>query len=198
MRALNLEVFEAPLEQGQTPVVVLESIAFEEAKLMAYDQGYRAGWDDAAAAQQNDQTQISAELARHLKSLSFTFADARQHVLGAMEPLLQDIVARLLPAIARASLAPTIVQHLRPLSDRASDCPVEIMINGAVRPAVEAMMAQTNGPPHHLIDEPSLGEGQAVLKLGQSETRIDLDGAIAEIALAVTQFFQLPERTQND
>lgn len=198
MKALNLEVFDTPAEQGQTPVVVLESIAFEEAKLAAYDQGYRAGWDDALAAQQHDQTQISAELARNLKSLSFTFSDARKHLLGAMEPLLHEIIARLLPAIARESLAPSILQSLRPLAERASDSPIEILINPAARPCVEAVLAASNGPPTRVVDEPSLGEGQAFLRLGHSETRIDLDGAIVEISQAVTQFFQLPERMQDD
>ena len=197
MKALNLEVFDLPSAQGETPVVVLESIAFEEAKLSAYDTGYRAGWDDAVAAQHGDQAQISAELARNLKSLGFTFADARQHVLGAMEPLLQDIVARLLPAIARASLAPTILHALHPLAVRASDSPVEIVINPAARMAVDAILAQSNGPPALVVEEPSLGEGQAFLRLGQSETRIDLDSAILDISPALTNFFQLPERTEQ-
>lgn len=198
MKALNLEVFDTPQDQGQTPVVVLESIAFEEAKLGAYDQGYRAGWEDAVAAQQNDQTQISAELARNLKSFGFTLADARAHVLAAMQPLLEDITARLLPAIARESLAPMIVQHLRPLAERASDSPIEMLINPAVRPAIETMLSHTNGPPVHLIDEPSLGEGQAFLRLGQSETRVDLDGAIGEITQAIANYFQLPERMPDE
>lgn len=197
MRSLNLEVFDAPDPHAQTPVVVLETIAFEEAKLAAYDQGYRAGWDDAVQAQHSDQTQISAELARNLKSLSFTFEDARQHVLAAMEPVLQDIVTRLLPAIARTALAPTILHSLRPLAERASDSPVEILINPIARLAVENLLAQSNGPPTHLIDEPSLGEGQAYLRLGQSETRIDLDSAIDDISTALTNFFQLPERTDT-
>ncbi len=193
MRSLNLEVFDAPDPTGPAPVVVLESIAFEEAKLQAYDQGYKAGWDDAAQAQQSDQSQISAELARNLKSLGFTFADARNHVLAAMNPVLQDIVARLLPAIARDALAPTILQALRPLAERASDSPIEILINPAARTAVEAVLLHSNGPPTHLVDEPSLGEGQAFLRLGQSETRIDLDGAIGDISAALTSFFQQSE-----
>jgi hypothetical protein len=197
MKTLNLEVFDTPEPAGQTPVVVLESIAFEEAKLAAYDSGYRAGWDDAVAAQSSDQAQIGAELARNLKSLGFTFADARQHVLDAMEPLLQDIVARLLPDISRASLAPTILHALRPLAERASDSPVEIVIHPSARMAVDAVLAQSNGPPAVVVEEPSLGEGQAFLRLGQRETRIDLDSAIAEISTALTNFFQHPERTET-
>ncbi len=198
MRALNLEVFETAQPSGQTPVVVLESIAFEEAKLSAYDQGYRAGWDDAVQAQMTDQSQISAELARNLKSLSFTFADARQHVLSAMEPLLRDIAARVLPAMAQNVLAPSILHILLPLAERASDSPVEILINPAARQAVETQLAKSACPAVTLVDEASLGEGQAFIRIGQSETRIDLDTAIAEISAALADFFQTPERTAQD
>jgi len=197
MRNLNLEVFDTPDPDPQTPVVVLQTIAFEEAKLGAYDQGYRAGWDDAATAHQSEQTQISTELARNLKSLSFTFEDASQHVLQAMEPVLQDIVAQLLPAVARHALAPTILHSLRPLAERASDSPVEIVINPAARPAIEALLSHSNGPPTRIEEEDSLGEGQAFLRLGHSETRIDLDGAIADISAALTNFFAVSERNEQ-
>jgi flagellar assembly protein FliH len=197
MRALNLEVFETTELAQQTPVVTLETIAFEEAKLAAYDQGYRAGWDDAVQAQMGDQAQISAELARNLKSLSLTFADARAHVLASMEPLLADIVARLLPEMARDTLGPIIMQTLRPMGEQAAQSPIEIIINPSARPALEALLAQGNSTPVTLTPEPSLGDGQAFCRLGESETRIDLDGAIAEIASALQGFFQLPERNQH-
>lgn len=196
MKALNLEVFEVTQQSAEVPVVMLEAIAFEEAKLGAYDQGYRAGWDDAVAAQSTDQAQITAELARNLKSLNFTYDDARNHVLAAMQPLLADIVGRLLPETARTTLAPIILERLRPLAEMASDSPVEIIINPASQTAVEAILAQPNGISARLTLEPSLGEGQAFLRLGQSETQIDLDGAISQISQALQGFFQLPERMQ--
>lgn len=199
MRSLNLEVFETAEPVPDAPFVTLEAIAFEEAKLAAYDQGYRAGWDDAVQAQMGDQAQISAELARNLKSLNLTFADARAHVLAAMEPLLADIAARLLPEMARDALGPIILQSLIPLGAQAAQSQVEIIINPSARAALEALLAQGASPPVTLTLEPSLGDGQAFLRLGQTETRIDLDGAIAEIATALQGFFQLPERSpQHD
>jgi len=44
-----------------------------------------------------------------------------------------------------------------------------------------------------LQEEPTLGEGQVYLRLGDTETRIDLDRATAEIAAAVRSFFGLSE-----
>lgn len=197
MKALNLEVFEVTQQQADAPILMLEAIAFEEAKLGAYDQGYQAGWDDAVQAQSTDQAQIGAELARNLKSLHLTMNDARSHVLAQMEPLLADIVARLLPEVARAALVPTILDSLRPLAEIASGSPIEIIINPAAETALVAVLAQSNSPAVRLTLEQNLGEGQAYIRLGQTETHIDLEGAVSQIALAVQGFFQLPERTQS-
>jgi flagellar assembly protein FliH len=193
MKSLRLEVFDMPEAASHSQTMLVDNIALEEAKLTAYDKGYRAGWDDAAQSHESDQTRIGAELARNLTALGITYAEARTHVLAAMEPVLQDIVARLLPAIARAALAPTILHSLRPLAERASDSPIEIMINPAARPALDNLLLQSNGPPLAVVEEPSLGQGQAFLRLGQSETQIDLDMAIADITAALTAFFQTTE-----
>jgi flagellar assembly protein FliH len=83
-----------------------------------------------------------------------------------------------------------------PLAGQAADTPFEIVISPAAEIAVQALLAQTGEARPVLICEPSLGDGQAFLRLGQNEIRIDLDAAIVEIAAALQGFFQLPERTQ--
>jgi hypothetical protein len=39
----------------------------------SFEQGYSAGWDDAVAAQQDDQGRIRTDLARNLQSLPSLF-----------------------------------------------------------------------------------------------------------------------------
>ena len=65
----------------------------EEERLKSFDKGYRAGWDDSSAALSKEQSQISTELASNLQSLSFTYHEARNAVLGEMESLLKGLVA---------------------------------------------------------------------------------------------------------
>ena len=66
---LELEVFDTDAGgRTQTGMPSVQAAAVEEAKLAAYEQGYTAGWDDAAAAQSDDQTRIRADLARNLQS----------------------------------------------------------------------------------------------------------------------------------
>lgn len=196
--ALKLEVFALADKREAPSTVVMNTMALEEAKLASYDSGYLAGWEDAAAAQSEDQAKIGVDLARNLQSLSFTYQEARVHVLRAIEPLLQQMAGRLLPELARETLAPIVLEVLMPLANKMADTPITLVLNPAARAGVEALLEQASGMPLTLVEEPSLGEGQVYLRLGASETHIDLDRATAEIAAAVRGFFENPKKEPND
>ncbi|MGB8811958.1 MAG: flagellar biosynthesis protein [Paracoccaceae bacterium] len=193
MAMLRLEVFESA-EKSTGSTVVTDISAMEEVRLAAYEQGYTAGWDDAVSAQSDDQTRIRADLAHNIQALGFTYHEARMHVLRAIEPLLQEMVGRLLPEMAREALAPLVLETLMPLAEKLAEAPISMILNPAARPAVEALLEHATGIPVTLIEEPTLGEGQVYLRLGDTETRIDLDRAIAEITAAVRGFFGLSEK----
>lgn len=193
---LKLEVFDTERPtRGAT--VVLEGDMLEEERLASFDKGYSAGWEDANAAQADDQARIRADLARHLQSLGFTYHEARAHVLSALKPLLTQITARLLPEMAREALAPLVLETLMPLAEGLADQPVGLVLNPAARPAVEALIGQATGLPLDLREEPTLGEGQVYLRLGSAEARVDLDAAVAGIAAAVRAFFDLTEQERS-
>lgn len=196
MCALRLEVFEVPGASSKHATVVVDASGLEDIRMQAYEQGYTAGWDDAAAAQTDDQTRIKSDFARNLQSLGFTYQEARMHVLRAIQPLLQQIVSRLLPEMARETLASIALETLMPLADEMADAPVTVVLNPMSRPAVEALLEQATGLPLVVIEEPSLGEGQVYLRVGDNETRIDLDRATASIAEAVRDFFDHAEKEQ--
>lgn len=197
MCALRLEVFDVPGASSKHAAIVVDAGALEDIRMQAYEQGYTAGWDDAAAAQTDDQTRIKSDFARNLQSLGFTFQEARMHVLRAIQPLLLQIISRLLPEMARETLASIALETLMPLADEMADAPVTVVLNPVSRPAVEALLEQATGLPLVVIEEPSLGEGQVYLRMGDNETRIDLDRATASIANAVRDFFDHTEKDQR-
>ncbi|MBI1217200.1 MAG: flagellar biosynthesis protein [Rhodobacteraceae bacterium] len=184
---LRLEVFGQDTNAAET--VVIEAAAMEEARLASFEAGYAAGWEDAMAAQKEERSSVSADLARSLQALSFTYHEARAHVLAALQPLLVALVSRVLPGMARDNLAPIVAEALRPLAELAADTPVTIELNPAARPALEALLAGHPGPPVRLVEEPTLGEGQVYLRLGDREDHIDLDHVTDTIRAAVTGFF---------
>jgi flagellar assembly protein FliH len=170
-------------------------MALEESKLESYEKGYTAGWDDAAAAQTHDHKHASAELARNFQTLDFTYQEARSHVLKAIRPLLNALVGSLLPELARDTLAPTVLETLMPIAESLADAPITLVLNPHARVAVEVMLKNATGLPLQIIEESSLGEGQVFLRVGDTETEVNLERAIAEISLAVQNFFELPERS---
>lgn len=192
---LKLEVFGAETTPAET--VLMETSALEEARLAAFEQGYSAGWEDATAARKEEEAGLGADLARNLQALSFTFHEARAHVLGALQPLLITLVGRVLPTTARSALGPMVAELLRPLAERAAGTPVTLELNPAARPAVEAMLQGLPGPPLQVVEEPTLGEGQVYLRLGDHEDHIDLDQVIEAIREAVTAFFHPSEDTRQ-
>jgi flagellar biosynthesis/type III secretory pathway protein FliH len=191
MPALRLEVFDSVAAGDGAPQPLVEASALDEAKVASFEQGYSAGWEDAAAAQSDDQTRIRADLARNLQSLAFTFQDARTHVLQAIRPLILEMTTRLLPEVAREALAPAVLEAVMPLADDLADAPLTLVLNPAVRDRVETLLAQATGLPMQIEDEPSLGEGQVYIRLGPAETKVDLTRATDDISAAVRGFFNL-------
>ncbi len=191
MPALRLEIFDTSIAPDGVPQPLVEATVVEEAKVASFEQGYSAGWDDAAAAQQGDQSKIRADLARNLQSLSFTFQDARTHVLQAIKPLMLEMVSRLLPEVAHEALAPTVLEALMPMADDLADAPLTVVLNPSVRSQVEDLVTQATGLPMVIEEEPSLSEGQVYIRFGTAETKVDLDRVTSDIANAVRAFFNL-------
>lgn len=189
-RPVRLETFvQASVRSEAGGTLVMPAEALEETKLAAFENGYRAGWDDAVAAQEDEAQRLGADVARNLQGLSFTYHEARGHLLRGLAPLMDEICARILPTVAREGLAGLLRETLEPLAAAALDRPVVVVANPAARPAVEAALAAGSAPPVEIVEEPSLGPGQLHLRWPGEERRIDLDAAVAEIAAAVKAFF---------
>jgi flagellar biosynthesis/type III secretory pathway protein FliH len=200
MSPLKLEDFAELAPAAETPGGADPD---EELRLAAYEEGYGAGWEDATTAQSDARAEREAEAARHLQVLSFGYHEARQHVLMSLEPLLQEMTAQLLPAMARAALVPVVVDTLMPLADRMADAPVMLRIAPEVRDLVDRLLPATKqGIPLRIVEDPALTGGQVMVTApgaaGPAEVRIDLDAATAAIAQAVADFFDLQPTERAD
>lgn len=192
---LRLETFE--LSDAEPDQVALDRGEFEDAKLTSFEQGYAAGWDDAITAQDSETARLRADLGRNLLDLSFTYHEARSHVLHALEPLLRDMVGKVLPVIARQSLGQIVADHIAPLAEAMGSAPITVVAHPDSLAQIRQLLSQ-DGLPLDFRQEPSLGEGQVYLRLGDTETRIDLDSVIAAIGAAVAAFFHIAtEETAN-
>jgi flagellar biosynthesis/type III secretory pathway protein FliH len=166
----------------------------ERARLEGYENGYKAGWDDAAKAETEEQSRIGAEFARNLQDLGFTFHEARSHVMQALEPLLAGMVERVLPRLVSETIGQTIIEELMPLASAAADTPIEIVVSPASRSAIEGLLERESAVPFTLKEEPTLSEGQVFLRAGKLERHIDFTNAVDQIGTAINGLYELNEK----
>lgn len=180
----GVEDFAAHLEFG--PEQNLDTVAFEK--------GYKAGWNDASSAEENDQLKISAEFARNLQDLGFTYHEARNHVLKSLENLLLELVKKILPELAFETLGLTIVEEINSMAKVAADIPLQIVVSPLTRPTIEPMLDDFSTVALELIEEPSLSQGQVFLRAGQAEKQIDFSRVFEATSTALTAVYQTNER----
>ncbi len=199
MTVLMLEDFDVPAHHQEPPETVKAAAPAPELseadRLAAYEQGYQAGWDDAVKAQSEDQDRISAEFARNLRELSFTFHEARSHVIQSMEPLLKELVNTLLPGLIAETMAANLQEELRPLIAECADTPIELVVCPGGAALLEAPIAEFAGAAITVTEEPSLADGQAYFRVGKVERHVDLSGALEQMRAAFAALFELNERT---
>ncbi len=195
---LRLEDFDTPAPQivdAPAPMAADPGLV-EDVRLEAYEKGYSAGWEDAVAAQSDDQTKIREDLAQNLRDLSFTYQEARAHLLRSLDPLLRGMADRVLPEIAHATLGATVVAQLIAEAETLASVPIEITICPENREAIEAALGEQPAMPVTLVDEPTLASGQVHFRFGEEERAMDLDAIVSAIRALVDDFLNSSDERQ--
>lgn len=176
-RLLTLEAF------GSGPAIAddadcVPTADLEAARLEAYEAGYRAGWDDALAAQSAEQDRIGEEFARNLRDLGFTYHEARAHVTSGVEAVLRTFLRTVFPTVLGEALAAHVEDAMAPHIDAAAGQPVRLRVCPADAPALRRLLVSVASVPCEIEEEPSLAPGQVHCALGAIERDIDLAGVV--------------------
>jgi flagellar biosynthesis/type III secretory pathway protein FliH len=171
--------------------------AREAERLASYESGYRSGWDDCLAAEQDNIRRVSAELARNLSDLGFTYHEARAQLLAETEALLDAFFRTVWPRLAGQALARRLVDDVAELAGRALDMPVELVVSAADAPTVRALLTGTETFPLNLVEEDALAEGQAHLRFGRSERVYDMNQLADRLCEAIAARATEPEEQQR-
>ncbi len=177
-----------------TPQAMTEE-SLETLRLEAFENGYKAGWDDSLKAQDREATRIRDDFARNLQDLSFTYHEAHSHVMQSVTGLLEDIVALVLPEAMRQTLGPRVVEQLTEMAGTAGAQEVEIVSAPADLPLIRSFLEADAGFPVTATADDTLAEGQVFLRMSGQERQIDLDPVIAGIREAVETQLQETERS---
>ena len=179
---------------GKTSQPLVDPEELESQKVLSYDTGYSAGWEDAAAALAEEHVHIGTELAKNLQAPEFTFHEARVQIMKTLEPLLSEIVAKILPRLVSESISQTVVEELLQFAETVIDSPIEIVVAPQNLAALEHLLSTVQAVPAKLVEEPTLGTGQVQFRAGQSEKQINLDDAIERIGSAIHSIYHINER----
>ncbi len=195
-----LENFAEPVADD-SPTISGPVISYAEAesqKLESFETGYKAGWDDAAAAQKEDVDRLSSELAQNLQDLSFTYQEAYSHVQNAMSPLLEEIVRVLLPGLIEDALGEQLLKHLKELSEEIGQIPVMISVHpdcvSNITPIVEGDFAF----PIDVVGDATLETAQSEIKFGEQAKQIDLSEILQSVKETVEGFIHDTKRTMSN
>lgn len=166
----------------------------EARKLESYENGYKAGWQDALKSREDDADRITGDFARNLQDLSFTYHEAHAQVMQAMGPLLQEIVDTVLPETIRESIGVRVIDQLTEMARDHGTQRVEIACAAADFDKINAMLAGDFGFPVAAVADDTLAQGQVFLRMAQEERQIDMESVLAGIRGAVAGVLEENER----
>ena len=144
------------------PVAAISDDVLEEQKLVSFESGYTAGWDDAVGAQERETSKISVSLANSLEDMSFTFHEAQNQLIESLDPMFKVLTSAILPDAMAASFGHHIVDQLTDMAKGQTDQPLMIAVAsgeaGGVRSAltqnfsvdVKVRETQTYPPARHI------------------------------------------------
>ena len=189
IRALRLDSFDA-VGGHAAPPDAEDALAADEAReserLAAYENGYRSGWDDCQASEDDATRRVGAELARNLADLGFTYHEARAQLLAEVEVLLETFFRTVLPRTIGPAAARWLIDDLLELASGAVDLPVEIVSSPADAATVRLLLPDSVSFQLALVEEPALAEGQAYLRLGRTERTYDLSDLADRLCDAIS------------
>jgi len=159
--------------------------ASEDAKLKAFEQGYGAGWEDAIKAKAQGEQELSEAVREALMQAELSRTDAMETFIAAIQPVLDALVAQVLPDLARASLHRHIADVIASARDESMDLAPVVVVSEADFRAVRAAFDSDIARGMRIEPSAQLLAGHACIKLSKGEQFLDLPGLVAEIKAAV-------------
>ncbi len=177
-----------------------QSAEREDSELLeSFEQGYKAGWEDAVRAKSEEQSHISDDLARSLQDLSFTYHEAHSAILAEIAPVVEQAVMAVVPEIARAGFGHQVAAEISRLAGQGETTEVLLRVAAEDLAPVEDLLPDPLPLPVRIEIDETLSRGQAHLAFGNRERRIDVSELVASVGEAFSGFVQTARKeSQHD
>ncbi|WP_281973299.1 ABC transporter ATP-binding protein [Ruegeria faecimaris] len=187
------------VQAGGGKVHLLDEEALEEQRLGAFEHGYSAGWDDALQAQEQGRGKVSDNLARALEDMSFTYHEATSRMTMSLEPMFQSLVNLVLPNTLDRGQATRLVEQLTEMAGEQIGQPMQIFVPSGFASVVEGLLPPELATPTRVVEDPSLGAGQARLQVGTSQREVDSSALLETIRSAFDAYvYEAKEALNNE
>ncbi|MEM6658430.1 MAG: ABC transporter ATP-binding protein [Pseudomonadota bacterium] len=192
-----LEDFTMQADGGQ--LHLLDEEALEEQRLTAFEQGYSAGWEDAAKAQDENMAQSSAGLSKSLQDMSFTYHEALNRMSLSLEPMFQSLTQLVLPSMLDQGFALRLSEQLRDMARDQIDQPMQVLVAEGCGADIKALISEDLHPSPRVIEDPALQPGQARLQVGISRREVDCGEVLTSVSRAFDSYiFEAKEALSNE
>ena len=158
--------------------------------LESFEQGYKAGWEDAIRAKSEEHTHISADLARSLHDLSFTYHEAHAAILADVAPVVEQAIMAVLPEVARNGFGANVAAEIARIAKEGVTTDVILRVSAEDLNAVEDALADPSPLPTRIEIDETLNPGQAHMAFGSHERRVDISEIVNSIGQAFEGFVQ--------
>jgi len=176
------------------PATMVSDELVEEQKLVSFENGYTAGWDDAVGAQERETSKISVTLANSLEDMSFTYHEAQNQLIESLDPMFKVLTSAILPDALAASFGHHIVDQLTDLAKDQTGQPLIITVASGEAAGVRSALTQTFSVEIKVREDSELSPGQAYLRVGNLEREINSAALLESIRDSVDAFsYQVKE-----
>jgi len=176
------------------PATTVSDELHEEQKLVSFENGYTAGWDDAVGAQESETSKISVTLANSLEDMSFTYHEAQNQLIESLDPMFKVLTSAILPDALAASFGHHIVDQLTDMAKDQTGQPLVITVAAGEAAGVRSALTQTFSVEVKVREDSELSPGQAYLRVGSLEREINSAALLDSIRDSVDAFsYQVKE-----
>lgn len=162
-----------------------------------FDEGYKIGWEDALASIQDQDNKLKSDIATALQEAAFTFFEARQHVITSLRPLLQQLVSKVLPSVARQNFSERIADQLIEFAEK-DEMPVRILCAPDVQAELAAYVSEFGKFPVEVVPEETLATSQARFLFEMGSSEIDDGKMLEELRVVIDGFFSVINEQQQE
>jgi flagellar assembly protein FliH len=169
---------------------VVETRDVDNEKLVSFEEGYQAGWDDATNAQRVSEANLCDALVENLQEISFGFHEAKRELIREIQPLFDQIFDTFLPELIKVSIGPYIVEKIMALTREASDQLLLVEVSVDDYPSLRTFFDAQNLSSFELREQSNLTASQVVLKIGEKEIEINFDQALRDIRTSINDLIE--------